>query len=161
MKVQASGFEPCYNAQLAGDRDRRLIVAPGLTQAANDQQQLIPALESLRALPPELGTVQALVADNGFLSEPKVRACAGPEAGDATPIAPRIAMGLGVPCLQRKTHAPDAKHLNDGSRPINIPTQPVGSAIPWSDDPCIPPTVDHAESDRLRSSTISSRRPTM
>jgi len=35
---QANGFEPCYNAQLAGDRDRRLIVAPGLTQAANDQQ---------------------------------------------------------------------------------------------------------------------------
>ena len=137
MKVQASGFEPCYNAQLAGDRDRRLIVAPGLTQAANDQQQLIPALESLRALPPELGTVQALVADNGFLSEPKVRACAGPEAGDATPIAPRIAMGLGMPRLQRDADAPDAGHLNQGYQPINHPLAACRPEVTRSDVPCI------------------------
>ena len=73
--------------------DSRLIVAPGLTQEVNDKQQLIPALEKLRALPPELGTVQALMADNGFMSEANVRACAGPEAEDATPIAPLIALG--------------------------------------------------------------------
>jgi hypothetical protein len=93
MRVQGQGFEQCYNAQLAVDMQSRLIVAPGLTQEVNDKQQLIPALERLRALPPELGTVQALVADNGFMSEANVRACAGPEAEDATPIAPLIALG--------------------------------------------------------------------
>ena len=93
MKVQGQGFEQCYNAQLAVDMESRLILAPGLTQAVNDKQQLIPALESLRALPPELGTVQALVADNGFLSEANVRACAAPEARDAAPIVPMIALG--------------------------------------------------------------------
>jgi len=44
-------------------------------------------LEKLRALPPALGTVQALVADSGFMSE------TAPEVEDATPIAPLIALG--------------------------------------------------------------------
>jgi len=68
MKILGQGFEQCYNAQLAVDRESRLIVAPGLTQEVNDKQQLIPALEKLRALPPEWGTVQALVADSGFMN---------------------------------------------------------------------------------------------
>ena len=93
MRVQGQGFEQCYNAQLAVDMESRLIVAPGLTQAVNDKQQLIPALERLRALPPELATVQALVADSGFMSEANVRACAAPEAKDAAPIVPLIALG--------------------------------------------------------------------
>ena len=93
MRVQGQGFEQCYNAQLAVDMDSRLIVVPGLTQAVNDKQQLIPALQKLRALPPELGMVQALVADNGFLSEANVQACAAPEAQDAIPIVPFIALG--------------------------------------------------------------------
>jgi transposase len=93
MKVQGQGFEQCYNAQLAVDMDSRLIVAPGLTQEVNDKQQVVPMLEKLRALPPELGTVQALVTDNGFMSEANVRACATPEAEDGAPIAPLIALG--------------------------------------------------------------------
>ena len=100
MKVQGNGFEQCYHAQLAVDMDSRLIVAPGLTQEVNDKQQIVPALEKLRALPPELGTVQALVADNGFMSEANVRACATPEVEDDAPIAPLIALG-------REPHHPD------------------------------------------------------
>jgi hypothetical protein len=105
MKVSGQGFEPCYNAQLAGDRQSRLIVAPGLTQEVNDQQPLIPALEKLRALPPELGTVLALVADNGFPSEANLRACAALAAEEATPIAPLIALG-------RERHHVDVKRMH-------------------------------------------------
>ena len=93
MGAKGKGFEQCYHAQLSVDRESRLIVAPGLTQAGNDKQPLIPALASLRALPPELGTVQALVADNGFMSEASGRACAAAQAEDATPIVPLIALG--------------------------------------------------------------------
>ena len=50
-------------------------------------------MKRLRARPPALGTVQALVADNGFMSEANVRACAAPEAEGALPIAPLIALG--------------------------------------------------------------------
>jgi hypothetical protein len=73
--------------------ESRLIVAPGLTQEVNDKQQVVPMLEKLRALPPELGTVQALVTDNGFMSEANVRVCAAPKAGDGAPIVPLIALG--------------------------------------------------------------------
>ena len=93
MKVSGQGFEQCYNAQLAVDMDSRLIVACGLTQEVNDKQQVVPTLETLRALPPELGTVQALVTDNGFMSEANVRACVVPQAGDGAPIVPLIALG--------------------------------------------------------------------
>jgi hypothetical protein len=93
MKVSGQGFEQCYNAQLAVDMDSRLIVAPGLTQQVNDKQQVVPMLEKLRALPPELGAVQVLVTDNGFMSEANVRACAAPAGADVASIAPLIAMG--------------------------------------------------------------------
>ena len=93
MKVQGQGFEQCYNAQLAVDMDSRLIVAPGLTQEVNDKQQVVPMLEKLRALAPELGTVQALVTDNGFMSQGNVRACAAPQPGEGAPILPLIALG--------------------------------------------------------------------
>jgi transposase len=103
MKVSGQGFEQCYNAQLAVDMDSRLIVAPGLTQEVNDKQQVVPMLEKLRALPPELGTVQALVTDNGFMSEANVKACAAPAGKQATPIAPLIALG-------RERHHVDPMH---------------------------------------------------
>jgi transposase len=90
MKVSGQGFEQCYNAQLAVDMQSRLIVAPGLTQEVNDKQQLIPAIEKLRTLPPELGQVEAVVADHGFLSAANVTACAAP---DRAPMVPLIAMG--------------------------------------------------------------------
>jgi hypothetical protein len=113
-----------------------------LTQAVNDKQQLIPALEKLRALPPELGTVQARVADSGFMSEANVRACAAPEVEDATPIAPLIALG-------RERHhadlmrrfapeplgpAPQEPRCGDDA-PAQDPLQPVGSDVTRSDDP--------------------------
>ena len=50
-------------------------------------------MKRLRARPPALGTVQALAADNGFMSEANVRACATPAAEDGAPIAPLIALG--------------------------------------------------------------------
>ena len=64
---------------------------------------------TLLALPPELGTVQALVADNGFMSEANVRACAAPAAGDAAPIVPLIALAREphhTDLLRRFAHEP-------------------------------------------------------
>lgn len=46
MKDSATkGFEQAYNAQAAVDEKAQIIVATGLTQAANDKQQLVPMLE--------------------------------------------------------------------------------------------------------------------
>ena len=51
MPVPGGGFDQAYNAQAAVDTDSLLVVAPALTQASNDKQQVVPMLEQLQALP--------------------------------------------------------------------------------------------------------------
>ncbi len=62
------------------------MIAADVTQAPNDKQQLEPMLDQIAALPDVLGRVGALLADNGYLSEANVEACA------AAGIDPLIAM---------------------------------------------------------------------
>jgi transposase len=75
MKVAGGGFDQCYNGQIAVDMDSLLIVTTGTVQACNDKQQVVPALEQLKALPVELGQPVNLVADTGYFSEANVKAC--------------------------------------------------------------------------------------
>ena len=74
MKVR-QGFIQGYNAQAAVDTDTMLVVATGVTQAANDKQQLEPMLEALGELPDELGAVRELLADAGYFSQANTEAC--------------------------------------------------------------------------------------
>ena len=53
-----------------------LIVANGLTQAANDKQQLKALIDKLKELPKKLGRVKRALADSGYLSEANVEHCA-------------------------------------------------------------------------------------
>lgn len=87
MPVSGGGFEQCYNAQAAVAADSLLVVAHGVTQAANDKRQLVPMLKKLKALPVALGQARHLLADNGYFSEANVEACA------AADIEPLIALG--------------------------------------------------------------------
>jgi hypothetical protein len=87
MPVAGGGFEQAYNAQAAVASGSLLVVANDVVQAANDKQQIAPALEQLQALPEALGKPETLLADSGYLSEANVTACA--EAR----IAPLIALG--------------------------------------------------------------------
>ena len=87
MPVPGGGFEQAYNAQAAVDTDSMLVVASALTQATNDKQQVVPMLEHLQALPPELGQVKRLLADTGYASEDNVNSCAQAK------IQPLIALG--------------------------------------------------------------------
>ena len=70
------GFEQCYNAQAVVAADSLLVVATEVVQAPNDKQQLEPMLGKLANLPEELGKVGDLLADNGYISEDNVNACA-------------------------------------------------------------------------------------
>lgn len=87
MPAAGGGFEQCYNAQAAVAAQSMLIVAHDVTQAANDKKQLVPMVEQLKALPKALGRLRHLLADNGYLSEANVGACA------AAKIEPLIALG--------------------------------------------------------------------
>jgi transposase len=71
----ADGFVQGYNAQAAVTMDSRFVVYGAVTQATNDKEQLVPALEELRSLPPLLGAIEALVADAGYYSAANVQAC--------------------------------------------------------------------------------------
>jgi hypothetical protein len=87
LPVAGGGFEQCCNAQAVVAADSLLVVAPDVVQAANDKQQLQPMVERLKALPDGLGTVETLLADNGYLSAANATAC------EAANIAPLIATG--------------------------------------------------------------------
>ena len=65
-----TGFEQSYNAQAAVEVESRLIVGARVSQAPNDKQELGPTLD---AIPPAVGPVSAVLADNGFYSEAAVR----------------------------------------------------------------------------------------
>lgn len=58
MPVAGGGFEQAYNAQAAVDTSSMLVVIPAVTQAGNDEEQVLPILERVVALPASLGQVE-------------------------------------------------------------------------------------------------------
>jgi transposase len=67
MKCGSSGYEQCYNVQIAVDEAERIIVATDVTQSASDVQQLVPLLDQVEATT-EKRPDKAL-ADAGYRSE--------------------------------------------------------------------------------------------
>jgi IS5 family transposase len=67
MKRGSSGFEQCYNAQIAVDETERIIVATAVTQSASDVEQLVPMLDAVEANTGE--SPQCCLADAGYRSE--------------------------------------------------------------------------------------------
>ena len=75
MPVSGGGFEQAYNAQAGVDTESLLVVAPAVTQACNDKEQIEPMLSRLKALPESLGKADTLLADTGYFSATNVEAC--------------------------------------------------------------------------------------
>jgi IS5 family transposase len=87
MKVAGGGFEQCYNAQGVVDTESMLVIAPHVTQAGNDKEQVEPMVARIQALPEGLNRPATLLADTGFFSEKNVEVC------QAAKINPLIAVG--------------------------------------------------------------------
>jgi transposase len=67
-----SGYEQCYNAQIAVDAEHRLIVSADVAQSAADVEQLVPALDAIEE---SLGEPpQRVLADAGYKSEANFQA---------------------------------------------------------------------------------------
>lgn len=75
MPVSGGGFDQAYNAQAGVDTDSLLVVAPAVTQACNDKEQVEPMLAQVAALPESLGKADTLLADTGYFSAANVAAC--------------------------------------------------------------------------------------
>ena len=87
MPVAGDGFEQAYNAQAVVASESLLVLTTDVVQAANDKEQIGPALKKLKQLPEALGRPETLLADSGYFSEANVKACV-----EAT-IAPLISPG--------------------------------------------------------------------
>lgn len=75
MPVSGGGFAQAYNAQAAVDVASMLVVAPAVTQACNDKEQVVPMLAQLAALPAVLGKPERLLTDSGYYSAANAGAC--------------------------------------------------------------------------------------
>jgi hypothetical protein len=75
-RIMASkgGFAPSYNVQISTDAAAKIIVGVGVSQAAADAAELVPAIERIEA---QLGqTPQQLVVDRGFTNQATIEAMA-------------------------------------------------------------------------------------
>jgi transposase len=72
MQQPGGGFAPGYNVQISTDAKATVIVGVGVSQAANDTGELVPALERIEA---NLGEgPQQVVVDSGFINQGTIRA---------------------------------------------------------------------------------------
>src|SRR5829696_3440827 len=67
----SSGYDQCYNGQLAVDAESRLIVAAEVTQSAADAEQLLPMVE--KCCESAQGVPLEVLADAGYRSEDNLR----------------------------------------------------------------------------------------
>lgn len=87
MLTSQTGWQQAWNGQLAVDMDSHLIVSGHISQAPNDKRELEPTLDSLEALPDQLGPPKRIAADNGYYSEDNVSEATGRQ------ITPYLATG--------------------------------------------------------------------
>ena len=67
MKQSDGGFAPNYNVQISSDAKADLIVGIGVSQAANDTAELVPAIERVKE---NFGEApQQVVVDGGFINQ--------------------------------------------------------------------------------------------
>ena len=102
-----------YNAQAAVDTDTLLVVvATALTHAANDTQQVAPMVAARAERPAALGTVDTVLADNGYFSAANVT------TGLAAGLEPLLAPG------RESHHRPWQERFTEPA-PLAAPTDAV------------------------------------
>ena len=70
MKHADGGWAPSYNVQVTTEAQSRVIVGIGITTAANDLHELMPALETVKA---NCGVMPSrIIADNGYATRSNV-----------------------------------------------------------------------------------------
>lgn len=114
MKVAGGGFEQCYNAQAVVDTESMLIIAPHVTQACNDVEQVEPMVAKVQANPEGLNRPDTWLADTGYYSAKNVAVCL------AAKVEPLIA-------VKRDEHHPDWRDrfteplpLADNASPVEV-----------------------------------------
>jgi len=100
-------FEQSYNAQAAVEVESRLIAGERVSQSPNDKQELVA---DLQAIPPQAGSIEAVLIDSGFYSESAVRAVEQTAQGQAVGTTVYAAM-------ERKSHHRSVADLEQKEEP--------------------------------------------
>jgi len=103
-------FEQSYNAQAAVEVESRLVVGARVSQSPNDKQELVA---DLQAIPPQAGSIEAVLIDSGFYSESAVRAVEQTAQGQA--LGPTV-----YAAMERKSHHRSVADLERKAEP-NLP----------------------------------------
>ena len=82
MKNSAGGYEPAYNVQIATDGAHGVILNVAAVQAANDWDQLVPAVERVEAT---VGKPEQIIVDAGYTSHENIEAMGEREVGIVGP----------------------------------------------------------------------------
>jgi hypothetical protein len=112
MKVAGGGFEQCYNAQAVVDTESMLVLAPHVTQAGNDKEQVEPMVEKHQALPEGLNQPSACWPTPASYSEKNVGSSA--TAGDIEPLI----------AVKRDAHHPHWRERFEEPAPLDRAGQP-------------------------------------
>jgi len=102
----------CYNAQAVVDTESLLILAPHVTQAPNDKEQIAPLVAKVQANPEGLNRPATWLADTGYYSEKNVATCV------AAGIEPLIA-------VKREEHHPGWRERFTDPEPLAGDASPV------------------------------------
>jgi hypothetical protein len=104
-RIMASkgGFAPGYNVQISTDAAAKIIVGVGVSQAAADAAELVPAVERIEA---QLGgRPQQMVVDSGFTNQATIEAMAAASIDLIGALPDPVAQS--VPALRKRGVSPE------------------------------------------------------
>jgi transposase/IS5 family transposase len=112
MKTASGGFEQCYNAQLAVDSEKQIIVAADVTACAADNGELLPMEEQAEKNADE--KTKIILADSGYKGEANFQALEerGVDAYVSLGKGEELGRAGTAPCTQRM----DAKMRSEQGR---------------------------------------------
>jgi transposase len=103
MQQPGGGFAPGYNVQISTDAKASVIVGVGVSQAGNDTEELIPAVERIEA---NLGQVpQQMVVDGGFINQQNLVEMESRKIEVIGPVLDHSSQAVGA--LQKRGVAPE------------------------------------------------------
>ncbi len=121
MKQPDGGWAPSYNVPVTTEAKSRMIVGIGVTTAANDTQELLPALEKVKQncdVVPE-----KIIADNGYATRGNVEATSAQAIELIAPWKPDASREAGA-CKRNGMAAefvPSAFHPQRGGKKLTCP----------------------------------------
>lgn len=121
MKHPDGGWAPSYNVQVTSEAQSRMIVGVGITTAANDTQELMPALERVKENCGELP--QRVIADNGYATRSNVEETTEKNIELIAPWKDDASRGAGA-CARHgiaAEFAPSAFRLQRGGKKMTCP----------------------------------------